>query len=296
MSVPVRIDLHTHSDRSDGTDSPGDLVRAAAAAGLDVVALTDHDTSVGWDEAAGAAVEAGVVLVRGMEISCLHAGRPLHLLAYLPDPDHPRLQGELRRIVEGRDHRLPAMCARLRQIGIPVDEDQVAAQAGGTAALGRPHVADALVALGVVAHRDEAFERFLSPGRPGYVRRYAPDVTAMLGIVRDAGGVPVVAHPWGRTDPSALQEEGLARLQQLGLAGVEVDHQDHAPRRREELRAIAGNLGLLVTGSSDYHGTGKKDHDLGCNTTAPDQLELLLERAREAARVAGRRTPEVVRP
>jgi predicted metal-dependent phosphoesterase TrpH len=251
---------------------------------------------VGWEEAVGAAVDAGVTLVRGMEISCLHAGRPLHLLAYLPDPDHPALQEELRRIVEGRDHRMPAMCARLRAAGIPIDADLVAAQAEDTAALGRPHVADTLVALGVVADRDEAFARFLGPGRPGYVRRYAPDVTHMLAIVREAGGVPVIAHPWGRTDPAALQEDGLAALQELGLAGVEVDHQDHSPAQREALRSIARNLGLLVTGSSDFHGDGKKEHDLGCNTTAPDQLERLEELARESGRAAGRRTPEVVRP
>ncbi len=118
----------------------------------------------------------------------------------------------------------------------------------------------------------------------------------MLGIVRDAGGVPVVAHPWGRTDTSALQEEHLAALKEAGLAGLEVDHEDHTPRQRDELRAIARNLGLLVTGSSDFHGTGKVDHPLGCNTTAPEEFARLEELAREAGRAAGRRTPEVLRP
>jgi 3',5'-nucleoside bisphosphate phosphatase len=291
----VRIDLHTHSDRSDGTTSPRELVHAAAAAGLDVVALTDHDTAAGWDEAADAARDTGIALVRGMEISCKHAGRPLHLLAYLPDPEHEGLQAELRRILDGRDQRMPRICAQLREQGIAIDEQQVARHAVGAAAVGRPHVADALVSLGVVVNRDEAFDRFLSPGRPGYVQRYAPELSRMLPIVRAAGGVTVIAHPWGRTDRSALLEEGLAALQDQGLAGLEVDHQDHSPAQREELRGIAANLGLLVTGSSDFHGAGKVDHDLGCNTTAPEQLERLEELASQAARAAGRRTPEVVR-
>lgn len=292
----MRIDLHTHSDRSDGTIPPREVVRAAAEAGLDVVALTDHDTAVGWDEAAAAAEHSGVTLVRGMEISCKHAGRGLHLLAYLPDPGHEELQAELRLILEGRDQRTPRICAQLRAVGIDLDERQVAAHAVGAAAVGRPHVADALVSLGVVRNRDEAFERYLSPGRPGYVSRYAPDVTRMLGIVKDAGGVSVIAHPWGRTDTSAVREEGLAALKELGLAGLEVDHQDHSPARRAELRAIARDLDLLVTGSSDFHGAGKVDHDLGCNTTEPEQFERLVELAAEAGRAARRRTPEVLRP
>ena len=128
------------------------------------------------------------------------------------------------------------------------------------------------------------------------MQRYAPELTRMLPLVRDAGGVSVIAHPWGRTDTSALREEGLARLKELGLAGLEVDHQDHSPRQREELRGLARELDLVVTGSSDFHGAGKTDHELGCNTTAPDQLERLEELARAAGRVAGRRTPDVVRP
>lgn len=291
----MRIDLHTHSDRSDGTTSPREVVLEAVAAGLDVVALTDHDTSAGWDEAVTAAEEAGIGLVRGMEISCKHAGRPVHLLAYLPDPDHEGLLEELGLILEGRDQRMPKICAQLRAVGIDIDEQQVADHAVGAAAIGRPHVADTLVTLGVVSDRDEAFDRFLAQGRPGYVQRYAPPLTRMLSIVRDAGGVPVIAHPWGRTDTSALLEEGLAPLKELGLAGLEVDHQDHSAAQRQELRAIAADLGLLVTGSSDFHGAGKSDHELGCNTTAPAQFERLVELAGEAGRVAGRRTPEVVR-
>jgi hypothetical protein len=231
-----------------------------------------------------------------MEISCKHAGRALHLLAYLPDPEHEGLKAELALVLEGRDERMPRICAQLREVGIDIDEQQVAAQAVGAAAIGRPHVADALVTLGVVRHRDEAFDRFLAQGRPGYVQRYAPPVTRMLGIVRDAGGVPVIAHPWGRTDTSALLADDLAELQALGLAGLEVDHQDHSPAQRDQLRSIAEDLGLLVTGSSDFHGAGKSDHELGCNTTAPEEFERLVDMAEAAARAAGRRSPEVVGP
>ena len=283
----MRIDLHTHSDRSDGTLPPREVVLAAKAAGLDVLGLTDHDTAEGWTEAREAALEAGIELVPGMEISCEHAGRSVHLLAYFLDPGHQPLQEALRLVLDGRDQRTPRVCARLRELGIDIDEAQVARRAGGAVAIGRPHVADTLIDLGVVADREEAFDRFLSPGRPAYVRRNAAPLEQMLGTVQDAGGVAVIAHPWGRSHPSALGAEGLAHLQGLGLAGVEVDHQDHAPAQREELRGIARDLGLVVTGSSDFHGAGKVDHELGCNTTHPAELERLVELAE---RVAERRT------
>jgi 3',5'-nucleoside bisphosphate phosphatase len=292
----VRIDLHTHSDRSDGTTSPTEVVRAAQRSGLDVLALTDHDTAEGWAEAGEAAREAGIVMVPGMEISCKHAGRALHLLAYLPDPTYPPLREALAEILRGRDQRMPAILGRLRDEGIDLHEEDVRRQSTSAAAVGRPHVADALVARGVVRHRTEAFDRYLSPGRPAYVTRYAPPVEEMLTAVRGAGGVPVIAHPWGRTDTSALQEDGLAALQARGLAGIEVDHQDHSPEQRAALKAIARNLGLVVTGSSDFHGAGKADHELGCNTTDPEQLDRLLELAEETSQASGRPTPSVVRP
>lgn len=288
----MRIDLHTHSDRSDGTMPPGEVVHAAKAAGLDVLGLTDHDTAEGWDEAAVAAEQLGIRLVRGMEISCRHAGRSAHLLAYLPDPTHPPLVEGLRLILEGRDQRMPRVVRRLRDLGSGIDEQLVHRVAGEASAMGRPHIADALVALGEVQNRDEAFDRYLSPGRPGYVERYAADIVEMIGTVRAAGGVPVLAHPWGRTDTSALQEDGLAALRDAGLVGLEVDHQDHSPQQRAQLRGIAGELDLLVTGSSDFHGTGKVDHDLGCNTTEPEQLDRLLEAADRLAAAAGARPVE----
>jgi hypothetical protein len=292
----VRIDLHTHSSRSDGTDSPSELVSAAVAAGLDVVALTDHDTAEGWADAQEAAEDGGVVVLPGMEISCTHRGAGVHLLAYLPDPDQPELAAELSRVLAGRSSRLPATLARLRGLGIDIDAADVRRVSGDAVATGRPHVADALVALGVVRDRDEAFDRFLTPGRPAYVNRYAADLTTMIDLVSRAGGVTVLAHPWGRGSGRVLDEATLAELAAAGLAGVEADHLDHDAPARARLHGLARNLDLVATGSSDYHGTGKVGHDLGVETTAPEALFRLLELASAAghrARQAGASPPPV---
>ncbi|WGX95241.1 PHP domain-containing protein [Nocardioides sp. L-11A] len=289
----MTIDLHTHSSVSDGTASPADLVRAAAAAGLEVLALTDHDTTAGWAEAATAAEEAGVGLVRGIEVSTRYRGAGVHLLAYLPDPDEPALRAELGRIVAGREDRVPAMLARLRELGIPVTQEALAEVSPDNQVTGRPHVADLLVRLGAVRDRDEAFARYLYDGGPAFVDRYAADLVAMLGLVAGAGGVAVVAHPWGRASAGVLDETAFAELADAGLGGIEVDHLDHDRQARSGLRAIAGRLGLVVTGSSDHHGTGKTGHDLGSETTAPAQLDRILERAAAlgspTALVGGRR-------
>lgn len=291
----MRIDLHTHTRVSDGTQTPEDLVRAARAAGLDVLGLTDHDTAEGWAEAARTAEEVGVTLVRGIEVSTRHLGRGVHLLAYLPDPTYPPLVTQLRKILDGRSSRVPAMLERLRAVGIGIGIADVRRASDGTAATGRPHVADALVALGVVPDRNAAFRDYLNPGRPAYVDRYAAPLADMIRVVTEAGGVTVVAHPWGRHGPESLPESAIAELAQRGLAGLEVDHQDHTPEDRERLRAIAERLDLVVTGSSDHHGLGKHDHELGCHTTAPEQLERLLSLAETASSRSGRSTPAVVR-
>ncbi|GAA0981386.1 PHP domain-containing protein [Nocardioides aquaticus] len=292
----MRIDLHTHSDVSDGTAPPASVVRVAATAGLDVVALTDHDTTLGWAEAEQAAREVGIDLVRGLEISCTHQGRGLHLLAYLPDPTHPGLRDLLARIGAGRSGRVPAMLAQLREAGVAIEQADLDREGSRTAATGRPHVADALVRLGVVASRDEAFRDWLDAGRPGFVDRWAASVTEMVQAVGEAGGVTVVAHPWGRGGRGALPEDEIAVLAAAGLAGIEVDHQDHDDTDRARLREVAADLDLVVTGSSDHHGTGKVDHDLGCHTTDPEEYERLLARAAAASAASGRDTPEVVRP
>lgn len=298
MTSRARIDLHTHSLASDGTQTPTELVRAAVDRGLDVLAITDHDTAEGWAEAVAAAEGSGLELVRGMEISTRHRGDGVHLLAYLPDAGHPGLAAELGRILDGRTSRVPAMLERLRELGSAITADDVRRANPGTTATGRPHLADALVSLGEVTDRDEAFERFLGDDRPAYVDRYAAPTLEMIRLVEQAGGVSVVAHPWGRHGPDRssdrLTEAELAELAEAGLAGLEVDHEDHEPEVRAELRAIARNLGLVVTGASDHHGAGKAGHDLGCNTTSPEEYERLLDLAAAASARSGRPTPPVV--
>ncbi|TQL67329.1 hypothetical protein FB381_1203 [Nocardioides albertanoniae] len=291
----MRIDLHTHSRVSDGTDSPTELMQAAKAAGLDVVAITDHDTADSWDEAAAAAAEVGIELVRGMEISTIHAYHGVHLLAYLPDRTYPPLVDELERVLEGRDGRLPLMLDRLAGLGIEISLEDVEAVSGDAAASGRPHLADALVAKGYVRSRDEAFNRYLGAGRPAYINRYAAPLEPMIRTIAAAGGVTVIAHPWGRSTRQQPDEAAISALVDAGLSGLEIDHQDHSPEVRDKLRVIARDLDLVVTGSSDYHGTGKVGHDLGVNTTAPAEYARLLERAAAASAASGRTTPEVVR-
>ncbi|WP_371404414.1 PHP domain-containing protein [Kribbella sp. NBC_00662] len=293
----MRIDLHTHSNRSDGTDPVPVLMTHAQQAGLDVIALTDHDTADGWVEARQAAEELGIGFVPGIEISCKLNGISVHLLAYLPDPSYPALANDLQVIRDGRTDRIPTIVARLNSIGVPLTVEEVLAQATGTPSVGRPHVADALVANGTVANRTEAFDRYLADGRAGHVPHYALEPGHAIDLVREAGGVPVIAHPWGRSSYKVMTEENLAHLvEDHGLAGIEVDHQDHSPESRTALRAIANNLGIFYTGSSDHHGAGKIDHELGVNSTEPEQLERLLETAKNNAAASGAQVPEAYLP
>ncbi|MEV5964144.1 PHP domain-containing protein [Kribbella sp. NPDC051952] len=283
----MRIDLHTHSNRSDGTDPVDVLIAHAAQAGLGVIALTDHDTADGWAEGRRAAEDARVGFVPGIEISCKLNGISVHLLGYLPDPSYPPLAEELRIVRDGRTDRIPSIVSRLNAVGVSLTVDEVLAQATGTPSVGRPHVADALVANGTVANRTEAFDRFLADGRPGHVSHYAIDPGRAIELVRAAGGVPVIAHPWGRSSYKVMTAETIGRMvEDHGLAGIEVDHQDHSPQSRTALRAIAQDLGIIYTGSSDHHGAGKIDHDLGVNSTEPEQFARLLEVATKNASAA----------
>jgi len=273
----VRIDLHTHSTRSDGTDSPTALVRKARRqADLDVVALTDHDCTAGWDEAQVAADEEGVRLVRGVEISTQYRGASVHLLGYEFDPGHPPLVAELERVLAGRDARLPLTVAKLNELGYELTVEDVHAVSGDSVSSGRPHIADALVAKGYLRDRDEAFATLLSPGRPAYAERYAADLFEAVRLIRQAGGRAVVAHPWGRESRRVLTEEVFGELTDAGLVGIEVDHNDHDAADRAELARIAKRLGAIRTGSSDYHGTGKVGFPLGANLTDPGELDRLL--------------------
>ena len=274
----MRIDLHTHSNRSDGTDSPTELIANAKAAGLDVIALTDHDCTDGWREASKAAKLVGIELVKGIEISCRLDGKSIHVLGYEFDPNNGPLVEELRLIIDGRNSRLPATLERLRGLGIEIEAKDVRRCSGNAAAMGRPHIADALIELGVVANRNEAFDRYLMPGKPAYVDRYAADLFEVIGLLNAAGGVAVIAHPWARGSHKVLTASMFAKLRKAGLSGIEVDHNDHDQEDRALLRQIARELDLVQTGSSDYHGTGKIDFDLGCNTTTYDQFQKLRGR------------------
>jgi 3',5'-nucleoside bisphosphate phosphatase len=277
----MRIDLHTHSSVSDGTDTPAELVRKAHAVGLDVVALTDHDTFDGLDEAAAESERLGILLVRGMELSCSRGGDSVHVLAYGVDPANPALAAEMARVRDGRLGRLAGVLAKLAELGVPVSESEVMAQVGDSPSVGRPHIADALIKAGHVRDRQEAFDRFLADGGPAHVHRYTIEVERGIELVHDAGGLAVIAHPWGRGREYVLPSRVLEALaRDHGLDGIEVDHQDHDSETRERLRALADGLGLLATGASDYHGVGKLDHDLGCNTTDPEVFNEMQRRLR----------------
>jgi 3',5'-nucleoside bisphosphate phosphatase len=266
------IDLHTHSNRSDGTDEPEVLVRKAKEAGITVLALTDHDTTAGWAAARAVASDCGIELVRGIELSVEDGGQGHHLLAYEPDPHDVALQDLLRRSVRERDRRVPLLVERISAEVPALRLDDVLAIAGSAVA-GRPHVAEALVRCGAAEDKSAAFSAYLVPGRPTYVETWSPRLEDAIRTVRAAGGVPVIAHPWGRN--SHVSAERFRELKAVGLSGVEVDHQEHSPEARRALRRIAEDLDLVVTGSSDYHGEGKKDHELGCNTTATEEYRRL---------------------
>ncbi|WP_309116802.1 PHP domain-containing protein [Saccharothrix sp.] len=277
----MRIDLHTHSTESDGTDTPAQLVTAAAAAGLSAVALTDHDTAAGWAEAA-AALPPGLRLVRGAELSCASdngSGRTItvHLLAYLYDPTSPALVEEQLRLRFERRQRLRKMALRMVEDGFPIDPDELMASMPTDAPAGRPHLAMALIRAGVVSTVDEAFARYLTGGRY-YVPRTDTPVARAIEMIAEAGGVTVLAHPFASSRGPIVSEQVLADLTDLGLTGVEVDHPDHDPATRARLRGLADELGLLVTGSSDYHGTNKTVK-LGAETTSPEVLDALADRA-----------------
>jgi hypothetical protein len=270
----VLIDLHTHSTVSDGTQPPAEVVASAAAAGLDVVALTDHDSTAGWDQAAAAAVEHGVALVRGVEISCARWGTSVHLLGYLFDPSAPGLLGEMEASRSSRESRARRMTERLGR-DYPITWDDVLAQVDDGTTIGRPHLADALVAGGSFADRDAAFATVLHRDSRYHVAHYAPDPADAVRLVVQAGGVPVLAHPFAHTRGRVLDDETIEELIESGLAGLEVDHRDHDDESRRRLREIVEAHGLITTGSSDYHGTGKQNR-LGENGTRPEELERIV--------------------
>jgi predicted metal-dependent phosphoesterase TrpH len=275
----LRIDLHTHSSRSDGTDDPADLVRIAADAGIDVLALTDHDTTAGWAEATKAKPD-GLRLVRGAELSCVstdgRGGRvSVHLLAYLFDPEHAAVVTEQTRLRAERRVRLVKMVTRMAEDGYPVDPATFLDRFPPDLPAGRPHLARALVDEGVVGSVNEAFQSLLNNSSRYYLPRADTPVDAAIEMITSAGGVCVFAHPLARRRGRVVELSVIADLAGAGLAGVEVDHPDHDAPDRATLRGLAAELGLVATGSSDYHGTNKTT-PIAAETTDPEMFERLV--------------------
>ncbi|MGX4732251.1 PHP domain-containing protein [Kitasatospora griseola] len=282
----MRIDLHTHSNASDGTDSPAELVANAVAAGLDVVALTDHDTVAGYGEATAAVAGTGLTLVPGAELSCQVDGISMHMLAYLFDPTEPAFAAERELVRTDRFRRGRAIVERCRELGAPISWEQVQ-RIAGAGSVGRPHIASALVEAGVVASVSDAFtaEWLANEGRAD-VPKHETDPALAVRLVRGAGGVPVFAHPGAVKRGRTVSDRVIADLAAAGLAGLEIDHTDHDESTRSRLRELARELGLLVTGSSDYHGS-RKTVRLGEFTTDPAVYEALVAQATGAKPITG---------
>ncbi|WIB01012.1 PHP domain-containing protein [Curtobacterium sp. MCBA15_012] len=279
------IDLHTHSSVSDGTEPPADLVAAAAAAGLDGVALTDHDTTAGWDEAIAAVADRPMTLVPGLELSTRVGYRSVHVLGYLVDPTDPDLVAETTRIREGRLARARRMVDRIGR-DHPITWEDVLAQSSEGATIGRPHIADALVARGLEPDRSAAFRGILHPASGYYEPHDAPSPLRGVELIRGAGGVPVIAHPAASSRGIVIVEPMLRELVDAGLGGLEVDHRENQSHGKRTLLDWARRSGLFVTGSSDYHGTGKPNR-LGEHRTARVAFDAIVAQATGSAPVHG---------
>jgi predicted metal-dependent phosphoesterase TrpH len=281
------IDLHTHTNASDGTDSPSELIDKAINRGINILALTDHDTTRGWSEASSALLnhssQSSMKLVLGAEISCQDEnGISIHMLGLLFDPDYQPLYEVLERTRENRHSRMERIIARLNEAGIDITLDEVNAQRKGDATLGRPHLADALVARGHVASRDEAFAALLHNKSKFYINHYSPSPVETIKLIKAAGGVAVIAHPLASQRGRTISMDLFESLISAGLDGIEVDHRDHSESEKSELLRFAIENELIVTGSSDYHGTGKLNQ-LAEYTTHPRQWEALEARALSAS-------------
>jgi predicted metal-dependent phosphoesterase TrpH len=277
------IDLHTHTTCSDGTDTPFALVKKALSAGITTLAITDHDSTAGWDEAI-TAIQPQIELVLGAEISCLTTdGISVHMLGLLFDGENADMQ---KMLAESRDTRLPRMRKMVELLsadGINISLDDVYRATPAGATVGRPHLADALVANGVVASRDEAFLDLLNNDSKYYVTHAAPTPVDAIRTIRSAGGVAVIAHPFASRRGQIITASTFSDLVTAGLNGIEVHHRDQNVEEQATLTSIARELNVVITGSSDYHGTGKLN-GLAENTTDKAQWEQLESQA-DARRV-----------
>ncbi|HEY7032794.1 MAG TPA: PHP domain-containing protein [Thermomicrobiales bacterium] len=272
------IDLHTHSNVSDGLLTPTELVRAADGRGLRVLALTDHETVAGLAEAESAARDAGIEFIPGVELNTDRGHHEVHILGYYVDRNDSDLVAALAHLEEQRVERIERMVRQLATIGAPVDLDRVRELAGpGT--IGRPHVARAMIEKGYVSTVSEAFDRYLASGRPGFVPRRRNDPEAAVSLLRRNGAVPVLAHPLTTGDVEAI----LQRLTPVGLLGLEAYYGEYDESVRQDLRATADRWGLIATGGSDYHGEGfKHGRDLGGPTVPMESVDRLRDAARQA--------------
>jgi predicted metal-dependent phosphoesterase TrpH len=281
----VRADLHSHSSVSDGTEPPAAVVERAAGAGLDVIALTDHDTVAGMSEAARA-LPAGLTLLPGAELSCRLEGHSVHILAYLFDPGSDELAGEMAELRESRLFRARAMVDKLAALGVPISWEQVSEIAAG-GVVGRPHIARAMIEAGVVSSMDEAFTpEWIGPGGRAHVNRYALDPAKAIRLVRQAGGVTVLAHPRGSARGWQIPDTVIAGLAGAGLTGVEVNHPQQDQRERGRLGDLVRSLGIVASGGSDDHGalTGFR---IGTEVAPDGGYEELIAHATGAAPVTG---------
>jgi predicted metal-dependent phosphoesterase TrpH len=277
------IDLHTHTTCSDGTDSPRELVNKAIVQGIEVLGITDHDTTSGWEEATQS-LRGSLQLALGAEISCLtNDGISVHMLGLLFDPLHEEMQQVLEETRDGRLPRMLKMIEKMRAEGMDISIEDVEKAMPSGATMGRPHLADALVAKKIVKSRDEAFIDLLHNDSRFYVSHAAPTPVEAIALIRRAGGVAVIAHPFASHRGQILKAEDFIDLVSAGLNGIEVDHRDQNPDERAMLRVIALELNLVMTGSSDYHGTGKLN-SLAENHTSREQWQKLEAQA-DARRV-----------
>jgi predicted metal-dependent phosphoesterase TrpH len=272
------IDLHTHTSYSDGTDTPSQLINKALAAGISIIGLTDHDSISGWQEASSA-LRAGISLVPGAEISCQTPdGISVHILGLLFDSNNIELMNTLEKTRENRHGRMEKIIARINEAGIDITMNDVLEQLSDGATLGRPHLADALVKKGIVASRDEAFTQMLHNNSKYYVSHYSPTPEAAIKLIKDAGGVSVIAHPMASHRGRTISLDTFGSIIQAGLDGIEVDHRDHSPDEKLQLIKLANDSNLVMTGASDYHGNGKLN-TLGEYTTSLEQWEKLESRS-----------------
>ena len=272
------IDLHTHTNVSDGTDSPAQLINKAHSAGLEVIALTDHDSTAGWD-AAGNALRPGMDLVLGAEISAqAEGGFSVHMLGLLFDGENFALQESMARVRENRVGRMERIIARLNEAGIEISMSDVEAERADGATLGRPHLADALVKKGIAPSRDAVFSELLHNNSKFYIPHYSPTPVEVIKLIKSAGGVAVIAHPFASLRGRTINEESFTEMVDAGLDGIEIFHRDHNSDERDLLLKIADEFDLVKTGSSDYHGEGKLNL-LAEFTTSPQEWEKLESRA-----------------